>query len=41
MSEVQSMSALLTAIKARYAKRPDSEHEQAIVRIVIGCLVLI
>ena len=41
MSEVQSMSALLTALKARYAKRPDSEHEQAIVRIVIVCLFLI
>ena len=41
MSEVQSMSTLLTALKARYAKRPDSEHEQAIVRIVIVCLFLI
>ena len=41
MSEVRSMSTLLTALKARYAKRPDSEHEQAIVRIVIVCLFLI
>jgi two-component system, sensor histidine kinase RpfC len=38
------MSALLApiaALRARLASRPDTEHEQAIVRLVVGALVVL
>ncbi|MEO5559367.1 MAG: ATP-binding protein [Dokdonella sp.] len=34
------MPPLIASLKLRYAGRPDSEHEQAIVRLVIVCLFL-
>ncbi|MEO6690173.1 MAG: ATP-binding protein [Dokdonella sp.] len=34
------MAPLIASLKLRYAGRPDSEHEQAIVRLVIVCLFL-
>ena len=34
------MTPLFASLKARYAARPDSEHEQAIVRLVIVCIFL-
>ena len=35
------MSFLLATVKARYARRPDSEHEQAIIRLCILGIVLV
>ncbi len=35
------MNSALASLKARYAKRPDSEHEQAIVRLGILGVVLV
>jgi two-component system sensor histidine kinase RpfC len=35
------MSALLTIVKSRLSNRPDSEHQQAIVRLVIVSLFLV
>jgi two-component system sensor histidine kinase RpfC len=35
------MAPLIASLKARYAARPDSEHSQAIVRLVIVCLFLV
>jgi two-component system sensor histidine kinase RpfC len=34
------MAALISNLRARFSNRPDSEHEQAIVRLVIVCLFL-
>jgi two-component system sensor histidine kinase RpfC len=35
------MNSLLATVRAKYAKRPDSEHEQAIIRLCILGVVLI
>jgi two-component system sensor histidine kinase RpfC len=35
------MQSALTTLKARYARRPDSEHEQAIIRLAIVLLFLV
>ena len=34
------MASILRLVKERFANRPDSEHGQAIVRLVIACLIV-
>ena len=36
---MQALRKLFAAARARLAARPDTEHEQAIVRLVIGVLL--
>ena len=33
-------SALLSRLAARLGSRPDSEHEQALIRVVFGVIIL-
>ncbi len=35
------MASILRLVKERFANRPDSEHGQAIVRLVIACLIVV
>ena len=34
-------AGVLARLRARLAARPDTEHEQALVRVVVGALVLV
>ncbi len=38
---MSTLPSSLTALRARLASRPDTEHEQAIVRLIIGALIVV
>ncbi|HZM33427.1 MAG TPA: ATP-binding protein [Burkholderiales bacterium] len=38
---IRALGAPLAALRARLAARPDTEHEQALVRIVVGALLVL